>query len=163
MRRRTLALVILLAAGPAGAQQYWLPNGPGGTTYNNPNGSLPGTMNEHLLQRHMMQRQYGSGAQGNGGARGAAGAPAAAVGRDPSFRLNNQGSRTIREIYVSSAQDSAWGVDRLGAQVLQPGQALVIRLPAGQCLNDIRVVFADGQASERRQVDTCAIADLPMR
>lgn len=72
MRRATLGLLAALAATPAGAQQYWLPNGPGGTTHNNPQGSLLGTMNEHMLQRHMMQRQYGGGAQGGSAGSGTA-------------------------------------------------------------------------------------------
>ncbi|WP_270937571.1 hypothetical protein [Falsiroseomonas oryzae] len=149
MRRTTLALASLLLAAPAGAQQYWLPNGPGGTTYNNPQGSLLGTMNEHLLQRQFQQ--------------GATSQRAAARGADPSFRLNNTGDRIVREIYVSSAADSVWGEDRLGRDVLRPGERLVVPLPAGQCLNDIRVVFMDGQAQERRRVDTCALTDLQVR
>jgi hypothetical protein len=30
----------------------------------------------------------------------------------------------------------------------------------GQCINDIRVVFQNGQAVERRQVNTCDITDF---
>lgn len=69
----------------------------------------------------------------------------------------------IREIYVSSAEDSGWGGDRLGAGVLQPGQMLVVRLPTGQCVNDLRVVFMDGQAQEQRGVNTCALTDIHIR
>jgi hypothetical protein len=61
---RTAVFAAMLSAtalaGPAGAQQYWLPNGPGGTTWNNPQGSLLGTMNEHILQRHAWQHRYGN-------------------------------------------------------------------------------------------------------
>jgi hypothetical protein len=161
MRRSTLALALILAAGPAAAQQYWLPNGPGGTTYNNPQGSLLGTMNEHMLQRHMQQRQWEQQRQQGGGSTG--GGRVSAVTTDPSFRLNNGGNRVIREVYVSSANDSGWGSDRLGANVLSPGQAMVVRLPNGQCVNDVRVVFMDGQAQERRQVNTCALTDMAFR
>jgi hypothetical protein len=159
MPHRALLVATLFLAAPAGAQQYWLPNGPGGTTFNNPNGSLLGTMNEHLLQRHMQQRQFQNGAA----APGSGAATRQPTAADPSFRLTNQGSRTVREVYVSSSRDSAWGADRLGAEVLAPGSRVVIRLPAGQCVNDLRVVFMDGQAQERRNLDTCALTDLAVR
>lgn len=90
-------------------------------------------------------------------------APALAQTTDPSFRLNNRTSVTINEVYVSSANDNSWGSDRLGADVLAPGQTLIIRLPQAQCLNDIRVVFANGQTHERRRVDTCQITDYNMQ
>ena len=89
-------------------------------------------------------------------------APALSQTNDPSFRLNNRTAVTINEVYTSSANDNSWGRDLLGANVLPPGQSLMIRLPAGQCLNDIRVVFANGQAHERRRVDTCQITDYNM-
>ena len=156
MRQTALVFgAFLLAATPAAAQQYWLPNGPGGTTYNNPQGSLLGTMNEHLLQRHMQQRQFQGG--------GTAPQRAASSGADPSFRLNNTGGRTVREVYVSAATDNAWGPDRLGRDVLAPGQRLVVRLPMGQCVNDIRVVFMDGRAQEQRRVDTCGLTDIQVQ
>ena len=87
-------------------------------------------------------------------------APAMAQSGDPSFRLNNNSGVAINEVYVSSANDNSWGVDRLGQNVLPPGQSIVVRLPQAQCMNDIRVVFANGQANERRRVDTCQIVDV---
>jgi hypothetical protein len=169
MRRTAFGLIALFLASPASAQmtQYWLPNGPGGTTYNNPQGSLSGTYYNNALRRHADQHRWARERAQQGAASG--GAPTGPMpGRqgsslDPSFRLNNTGGRTIREVYVSASTDSQWGPDRLGAQVLAPGQRLAIRLPAGQCLNDLRVVFMDGQAQERRQVNTCAVTDLAMR
>jgi hypothetical protein len=140
MRRIAFTLAALLAASPASAQmtQYWLPNGPGGTTYNNPQGSLSGTYYNNALRRHAAQRCW-------------------------SFRLNNTGGRTVREVYVSSSNDSHWGPDRLGQHVLGPGRQMVLQLPTGQCVNDIRVVFIDGQAQERRGVNTCALTDFSVR
>jgi hypothetical protein len=156
--RAAIALALLLAA-PASAQQYWLPNGPGGTTWNNPQGSLTGTINEHMLQRHADQHRWQRQREQQAGF---GGAPAAAS-RDPSFRLANAGLRVIREVYVSAATDNGWGQDRLGRDVLQPGQRLVVSLPPGQCVNDVRIVFMDGQAQERRGVNTCALTDMPIR
>lgn len=86
--------------------------------------------------------------------------PALAQSSDPSFRLNNRTGQTIMEVYVSSSQVSSWGQDRLGSSVLPAGQSLAIRLPTGQCLNDIKVVLAGGRAMERRQVNTCNITDF---
>lgn len=86
--------------------------------------------------------------------------PAAAQTNDPSFRLNNRGAVTINEVYVSSANDNGWGNDRLGQNVLQPGQTMTIRLPSGQCMNDIKVVYANGRSQEWRRRDTCQITDF---
>lgn len=85
--------------------------------------------------------------------------PAVAQVTDPSFRLNNRSGQTIAEVYVSSSQVSNWGQDRLGADVLPSGRTLTIRLPNGQCVNDIKVVFANRQILERMRVNTCNITD----
>ncbi|MGK7866770.1 hypothetical protein [Falsiroseomonas sp. E2-1-a20] len=156
MRLASLPLLALLVSGPAASQQYWLPNGPGGTTWNNPQGSLLGTMNEHMLQRHMQQRQWERQRQSGV-------APATSRAPDPSFRLVNGGSQTIREVYVSPSTDHNWGPDRLGTAVVPPGQRFVIGLPRGACVNDLRIVFNDGRAEERRQVDTCRLTDLAVK
>ena len=79
---------------------------------------------------------------------------------DPSFRLNNRSNQTIMELYVSSARDSNWGQDLLGANVLAAGQTFIVRLPNGQCVNDIRIVAESGQATERRNVNTCELTDI---
>jgi len=171
MLRLVIAFAAALMTSPAAAQvQYWLPNGPGGTTYNNPQGSLSGSYYERELQRYAdrqrwaRERQQQQQQQQQGGRPAVAGAASGMAGsHDPSFRLNNAGGRTIREVYVSSARNSQWGQDWLGSSVLQPGQRLTIALPMGQCLNDIRVVFMDGRAQEQRQVNTCALTDLAFR
>ena len=79
---------------------------------------------------------------------------------DPSFRLVNRDPAAVHEIYVSPTGSRAWGADRLGQHVLIPGRAARIGLPPGACLHDIRVVFADGRAVERRGVDTCATSQV---
>jgi hypothetical protein len=169
MRRTIIGLVALLSASPASAQmtQYWLPNGPGGTTYNNPQGSLSGTYYNNALRRHADQHRWARQREQQAGA---AAGPGAAVGRapqaasrDPSFRLNNTGGRTVREVYVSASTDNGWGPDRLGADVLPPGSRIAVRLPTGQCINDIRVVFMNGQAQEQRGMNTCALTDIQVR
>jgi hypothetical protein len=86
--------------------------------------------------------------------------PAAAQSTDPNFRINNRGAMAINEIYVSSSADPNWGQDLLGANVLPVGNAFLIQLPPGQCVNDIRIVWANGQPQERRQVNTCNLTDV---
>jgi hypothetical protein len=79
---------------------------------------------------------------------------------DPSFRLVNRDPAAVHQIFVSPAGSRGWGADRLGQDVLIPGRFARIDLPAGPCLHDIRVVFADGRAVERRRVDTCAMSQM---
>ena len=88
-------------------------------------------------------------------------AAGSAAAQDPSFRLVNGGAVPIVEIRASPATDPAWGDNRLprGA-ALPPGGALVVLLPPGQCVVDVRVVYATGQAQERRQVNTCPILEM---
>ncbi len=105
-----------------------------------------------FLRRHLFGLAVGAGLALTGAA--------SAQTTDPSFRVNNRGNQTINEIYVSSSSVSSWGRDWLGQNVLPPGQSFLIRLPNGQCMNDIRIVFANGQAAERRQVNTCNITDF---
>jgi hypothetical protein len=84
---------------------------------------------------------------------------AAATG-NPSFNLINRGTRTIQEFYASPASQSTWGPDRLGAGVLPAGDTFPVRLPVGECAYDLRVVWADGESEERRNVNTCDVADV---
>jgi hypothetical protein len=83
---------------------------------------------------------------------------------NPSFRFVNQGGQQINELFVSLSTDHNWGPDRLGQNVLPPGSFMDIRLPQGRtCTVDIKVVYANGQAVERRGVETCSIETLNFR
>ncbi|NKC30997.1 hypothetical protein [Falsiroseomonas selenitidurans] len=82
---------------------------------------------------------------------------------NPSFNLVNHGGQPVREVYVSSVRDNAWGEDRLGTEVLPPGRHLAVRLPAGDCVNDVRIVWMDGRSEERRRLDTCRLINLVFR
>ena len=85
---------------------------------------------------------------------------AAAGSKDPSFRLINRGRAEVNEVYASPSGDDDWGDDRLGEDTVRAGASYVLRLPPGECTWDIRVVFANGNATERRRVDLCATTDL---
>ncbi|WBV42477.1 hypothetical protein [Pseudoroseomonas cervicalis] len=82
---------------------------------------------------------------------------------DPSFELVNQGRAAIRELYASPATDDNWGQDRLGQDVVEAGDRMFIRLPEGPCSYDIRVVWANGRAEERREVNLCTTSELSFR
>jgi hypothetical protein len=87
-------------------------------------------------------------------------AMALAQPRDPSFRLTNATTQPINQVHVSPSIVAAWGDDRLGSGTLRPDATASIQLAPGPCLNDIRVVFADGSAREKRQVNTCLTKDI---
>lgn len=94
------------------------------------------------------------------------GGSGASIGRggNPSFVFTNGSGVTIREVYVSLSSDNNWGPDRLGANVLNPGQRLSISLPSvGVCTVDMRVVYMNGTSSERRRVETCSISQFIWR
>lgn len=87
--------------------------------------------------------------------------PVAAQGNDPSFNLLNRSGQAIQEIYVSPVQEAYWGRELLGSEVLPDGRAFPVRIaPAAGCHQDVRVVYADGRAEERRNQNTCAVAQL---
>jgi hypothetical protein len=98
------------------------------------------------------------------GGAGAAVSPGRAVAGNPSFVFTNGSGATIREVYVSLTSQSNWGNDRLGANVLQPGGRLSVSLPAvGVCTVDMRVVYMNGAAQERRRVETCSVSEFVWR
>ena len=97
-------------------------------------------------------------------ARGAAGPAArgnaqAATG-DPSFALVNRSPRTIAQLYVSRSNETDWGRDRLGDNVLAAGRSFDVALPQGPCQWDIAVVYDDDRREERRSQDLCAVAEV---
>jgi len=85
----------------------------------------------------------------------------AAAQPNPDFWVANRSSHRIDRIYVSAVDRDDWGHDWLGEHVLPPGQRFPIRPPRdGRCLYDLRVVYADGSAEERRRVNVCAVAEV---
>jgi len=94
------------------------------------------------------------------GRRGAGNPAANANASDPSFRLVNRSRSKVNEVYASITGDDSWGEDRLGDDTVAPGATRVIRLPNGQCVYDVRVVFANGEATEKRRLNLCTITDL---
>lgn len=83
-----------------------------------------------------------------------------AQAEDHAFRLTNHGSVVVREVRVRAVAAESWGEDLLGDEVLHDGQTMMVRLPLGQCANDIRLVFEDGRSVDWRNVDTCRLTDV---
>lgn len=96
--------------------------------------------------------------------RGTAGATRtqAPAADDPSFRLVNRGRQAVNAVYATPAGVRNWGQDRLGDDTVAPGASRAVRLPTGQCSYDVRIVYANGDATERRDLNLCAVTDLPV-
>ena len=81
--------------------------------------------------------------------------------KNPSFNLVNKSSQPIREVFVTPAGDANWGKNRLTKGPIAPaGQFEVRRKVDGNCVFDIRVVYADGTKEERRTINTCTTEDV---
>ena len=82
---------------------------------------------------------------------------ARADGTNPSFNLVNRGRQVIREVYATPTGVDRWGQDRLTDNFVPAGATFPVRLPAGGCVYDLRVVYGDGKPEERRRLDTCQV------
>jgi len=77
-----------------------------------------------------------------------------ASAQDASATFVNDSSVGIRHIYLSPHDAEAWGIDRLGRQVLQPGDSL--QLSGIRCdLSDIKLVDQDDRRCTLREVKLC--------
>jgi hypothetical protein len=73
---------------------------------------------------------------------------------DTSATFVNHSSVGIRQIYLSPHGAGAWGMDRLGSQVLQPGDSL--QLSGIRCdPSDIKLVDQDDRQCTLREVKLC--------
>ncbi|WP_376098958.1 hypothetical protein ACE7GA_09910 [Roseomonas sp. CCTCC AB2023176] len=68
--------------------------------------------------------------------------------------LVNRHGAMLEEIYVSSSTDGEWGPERLPGGLAR-GARETLNV-AVECSVDIRVVFPNGAAEERREIDVCA-------
>jgi hypothetical protein len=70
--------------------------------------------------------------------------------------------RAVREVYLSSVQESDWGDNLLGAQPLAQGERRELGTESG-CAADLRVVFDNGNAEEARNIDICQRREITLR
>ncbi len=89
-------------------------------------------------------------------------ARAQAPSNDPSFRIVNSTRHVVNEVYASPASARDWGQDRLGNDTIAAGANFIVRLPAGDCTYDVRIVYQGALAEERRRINTCNITDLTL-
>ncbi|MBR0683540.1 hypothetical protein GXW74_23850 [Roseomonas eburnea] len=110
----------------------------------------------------MLMRRLATAAAAAFLAFGGLAAQAQAQTGDPSFNLVNRSGRVIYEAYASPSSDSNWGADRLGQNIVPAGRSFVIRLPQGECIYDVRVVYdrQGGPAEERRNINLCNLTEL---
>ncbi|WP_137180194.1 hypothetical protein [Roseomonas sp. AR75] len=73
---------------------------------------------------------------------------------DTSFRVSNQSSVTVAQLFFSHSSRNGWGTDQLGQSVLAPGRYVNYRA-ANTGNYDFRVVWANGRAAEIRGVNVC--------
>jgi hypothetical protein len=68
--------------------------------------------------------------------------------------LVNRHLAMVQEVYVSASTESDWGPDRLGANTLAMAAEVALEIE-GACEVDLRIVFPNGGAEERREVNIC--------
>lgn len=73
--------------------------------------------------------------------------------------LANRSARPIQQVLISSSDAGDWGEDRLGNTSISVGEAATVHY-RGDCVADIRVVFDNRSAEERRGVDLCAASRI---
>ncbi len=82
---------------------------------------------------------------------------------DPSFRLFNRAAVPLTEVYATPAGLGNWGQNRLSKEPLPPDNKRLFALPRdGNCIYDLKVVFADKRSKEQKRVNLCRVAELPV-
>ncbi len=76
--------------------------------------------------------------------------------------LANRHLARVQEVYLSASTDSDWGPDRLGSGTLAVGQDAAVEME-GDCEADLRIVFPNGGAEERREVNLCETQRIVLR
>lgn len=80
----------------------------------------------------------------------------------PGITIANWSSRAIREIYVSPSSAEDWGRERLEGREVAAGDDIWLGY-GGACRADLRVVFDNEGAEERRGLDLCRHAFIGIR
>ncbi len=79
----------------------------------------------------------------------------------PAARVLNVATETISRVFVARMDEGVGREDWLGQAQITPGNAVLLRAPAGQgCLFNIRVVYVGGRTEDRPGVDLCAAPEL---
>lgn len=89
---------------------------------------------------------------------------APAFAEDVNYAPHNETSYVVMEFFTSPANDSQWGDDLLGNDVLGAGESVRVTIADGsdQCVYDFRFVFEDGDVVEDFGVDICELAEYTL-
>lgn len=68
--------------------------------------------------------------------------------------IANRSARPIQQVLISPAAAGEWGDDRLANRSLSVGDSVTLHY-RGDCVADLRVVFDNRSAEERRDIDLC--------
>jgi hypothetical protein len=90
---------------------------------------------------------------------GSAATPAPGTGAAHSVMLANNSAAPIQQVFISPAEANQWGDDRLGQGSISVADRRTV-IWHGDCYADLRVVFENRAAEERRGVDLCALPAL---
>ena len=85
--------------------------------------------------------------------------PPGAEGGDHAVLIANESGLPIQQVLVSPAEAGEWGEDRLGHDSLSVGDVASVAYHGG-CLADLRVIFENRAAEERRGLDLCALGGV---
>jgi len=90
---------------------------------------------------------------------------ALAASGDADFTLINRTGLTIAELFVSPANRSQWGRDRLGDGTLENGKSRHFKFgQTAACKQDIKVTFDDAEGEAIwENVDLCEIEKITLR
>ncbi|MBS7809876.1 hypothetical protein [Roseococcus pinisoli] len=78
---------------------------------------------------------------------------------DTSFRVVNNSSYIVNQLYFSHSSLGSWGADQLGASMLYPGRYVNYRA-SNPGAYDFRVVWNNGRAAEIRGVNLCVASQI---
>jgi hypothetical protein len=88
---------------------------------------------------------------------GTAASPGAVAGNARhSVVIVNGASRPIQQVLIAPAQAGDWGDDLLAAGSLSVGDRTTVSY-RGDCLEDMRIVYDNRSAEERRDLDLCGL------
>ncbi|MHB0669952.1 hypothetical protein [Roseomonas mucosa] len=92
-----------------------------------------------------------------------------------SLLIENRSGQALRELYAlpagrqrdqngtqsgSQSGSQNWGVDRLGEEPVGDGETFRLTLRVPDCRVDLRAVYEDDEAEEKRGVDACSVRNL---
>jgi Flp pilus assembly protein TadG len=86
----------------------------------------------------------------------------AAFAAQQDFTVTNHTGHTIVTLNVSPNNDSHWGPDILGRQVLNNGEQAAVSFDRNedQCSWDIKVTYDDGTDNDLRAVNLCETTEV---